>query len=100
MKITIDGYELEGSAEEIANVLKIAKGGSVYISDSKGAVLVSDMNFFWLKNALLKVYREWLNELKGGDETEQYLLDSLVCGPVGFSQFDVLYEELVKRARG
>ena len=99
MRITIDGYELEGSAEEIANVLKIAKGGKVYISDSKDVMLVSDINFHWLKNAILKIYREWLDVLKEHD-SEDGLLDSLINGPVGFSQFDVLYEELVKRARG
>lgn len=99
MKITIDGYELEGSAEEIANVLKIAKGGKVYISDSKGVTLVSEMNSWWLKNAILKIYRQWLDVLKD-HESDDGLLDSLINGPVGFSQFDVLYEELVKRARG
>lgn len=99
MKITIDGYELEGSAEEIANVLKIAKGGKVYISDSKGVTLVSEMNSWWLKNAILKIYRQWLDVLKD-HESDDGLLDSLINGPVGFSQFGVLYEELVKRARG
>lgn len=99
MKLKIDGYEIEGSAEEIARVLEISKGGKVYISDSKGVTLVSEMNSWWLKNAILKIYREWLDTLKEC-ESDEDLLDFLIDGPVGFSQFDVLYEELVKRARG
>jgi hypothetical protein len=69
MKITLpNGLSIEGDSEQIQNVLNSLgyKGigdGTYYYSDSKGPILIAEMNSMHLRNAILKFYKEWVDEL-------------------------------------
>lgn len=67
MKVTLDnGMVLEGSAEQISDVLKsmgVSGDGIFYVSASKGLQVISEMQSLHLRNAILKLYSEWVDSL-------------------------------------
>jgi hypothetical protein len=67
MKVTLaDGMVLEGTQEQIESVLgKMGVAGDelFYKSDSKGLVLIEEMQSIHLRNAILKMYAQWVDSL-------------------------------------
>lgn len=65
MKATMpDGTILEGTPEEVEEYLKAVSGKSpteYYNSKTKGWIKISEMNSSHIRNAFLKLYREWLD---------------------------------------
>ncbi len=64
----LSGAVLDGTAEQIGVVLKALgeKGignGLYYFSETKGPVLITEMNSMHLRNAILKFYADWVKEL-------------------------------------
>lgn len=67
-----DGSSVEGTAEELVRFVnrapeKVETGlyGNVlfYKSESKGLVAIKEMNEYHLRNAIAKIYREWVVSL-------------------------------------
>jgi len=61
-----NGLLLEGTHSQIIDSLEkwgLSGDGVFYMSDSKGLVLIAEMQSTHLRNAILKLYKEWLNEL-------------------------------------
>lgn len=74
-KLTLpSGATIEGTPEEIAVILEktdtLAHLEGFYLSESKGYVSISEMHPIHLRNAVVKKYRAWVNELS---------LDPAVC---------------------
>lgn len=67
MKVTLsNGMVLEGSSEQVAEVMeKMGLSGDelFYRSGSKGLMLISEMQSLHLRNAILKMYTEWVDGL-------------------------------------
>lgn len=67
MKVTLaNGMVLEGSSEQVAEVMeKMGLSGDevFYRSGSKGLLLIKEMQSIHLRNAILKIYTEWVNSL-------------------------------------
>lgn len=69
LKVTIDGMTFEGSEIQITNVLKALGKDSLddgvhYFSQSKGLMLIKDMDNTHLRNAIQKRYVSWVTDLK------------------------------------
>lgn len=67
VKLT-SGAVLNGTAEQIGVVLKAIGetgigNGKYYFSESKGPVLIAEMNSIHLRNAILKFYSAWIENL-------------------------------------
>lgn len=67
MKITLaNGMILEGTDEQVVSVMEkmgVSGDGIFYRSDSKGLVLIKEMQSLHLRNAILKIYKEWIDSL-------------------------------------
>ncbi len=68
-KITIGGVTLEGPTHEIAQIAK-SMGTTLapdkyYNSDSRGMLLITEMQTAHIRNAMLKMYRAWTEDLSG-----------------------------------
>ena len=94
--VKLNGKEMSGTRSEIAQLL--LNPDDIYISDSTGPVSVKSMSKYHLKNAMRKVYKEWI-ELVFENVNLDDLPENLSKGPVGHSQFNVLYKELLRRKR-
>lgn len=77
MKITlVNGMTLEGTQEQIVDAMKKLgmRGDALfYNSESKGLVLISTMDRRWLRNAIAKMYRDWVNTLSGSMSSADFL---------------------------
>ena len=106
MKLTLkSGAVVEGTGDEIAALLSKGVEPAVsdledsllfYRSDSKGAFLpIATMDINHIRNAMLKRYREWAENLRDlwGDE----LVETIAAGPVDDKQFQGLYRAYVAR---
>lgn len=69
MKITLaNGLTIEGTQEQITETLKtLGFSGlgtsTLYFSESRGAIQITEMNSIHLRNAILKYYGEWVKSL-------------------------------------
>jgi hypothetical protein len=70
MKITLpNGLSVEGTQEQLEEILvklgydNLLGDEKYYFSDSKGPVLITEMNTMHLRNAILKFYETWVNNL-------------------------------------
>ena len=85
MKITLpNGLAIEGTSEQIQEVLKsIGYKGigdeTYYFSESKGPVLITEMNSIHLRNAILKMYKEWVDELHK-EENPKLVVNKILDG--------------------
>lgn len=105
-KLTLtNGSVIEGTTEEISKFLglspeKIAVGpyGNVlfYKSESKGLVAIKEMNEYHLRNAIAKIYREWVDTLNKL-ELESFL-SYLTLGPTD-ETFLAMVGELYNRVK-
>lgn len=60
-----DGTVISGTTEQVnalMNKLGLSKG-IYYNSESHGPILISEMNTVHLKNSVLKLYAQWVNDL-------------------------------------
>jgi hypothetical protein len=85
MRATLrDGTIIEGTVEQVQTIIAKIDGkfdpNQWYHSDSKGWVQISTMDAQWLRNALLKMYREWVANLSN-DRDFHSLVRSLRNGP-------------------
>lgn len=73
MKLTLkDGRVIEGTPDELARIINSANldvvlgkyGNKIYYkSESKGLVEIKNMNEIHIRNAMCKIYREWVEGL-------------------------------------
>lgn len=85
MKVTLNGGELvlEGTQEQISKALDklgISGDGVFYRSESKGLVLISEMQSIHLRNAILKRYTEWVDSLHKIAEPKE-VVKAILDGP-------------------
>ena len=85
MKVTLaNGMTIEGTESQVLAAAKalgqsVGNDGVYYNSTSRGLVRIVDMDNNHLRNALLKVYREWVASLSGQSNT--VVLNALRNGP-------------------
>ena len=91
-----NGAIISGSQDIVIAMLKqLGEWDNLYLSDSQGAMFISDMATTHIKNALLKIYREWItyvSTLRGTD-----LVEELQTGPGDYCNFNNLLKEYDKR---
>ena len=107
-----DGKSIEGTEEEIATLLTVTDGEvlslvsdfneygneHVYKSESKGFVIISKMESLHIKNAILKIYREWVERFHTDDNFKDLyrFVDTVKHGPAS-ATFMAMLTELRKR---
>lgn len=78
MKITLpNGVTIEGTPEQVSDVGKkmgfdLQGDERYYWSISKGPILITEMETTHLKNAVLKIYREWVAGLSSLEPAQIY----------------------------
>ena len=84
MKITLDnGLVIEGNSEQISEILsKMGVTGDelFYRSSTKGLQLITEMQSLHLRNAILKIYTEWvdsLHKIAEPKEVVKHILDGI-----------------------
>jgi hypothetical protein len=105
MKITVNGLEISGTTEQVCNAAKqygwqlpadFKGDDQFYLSDSKSKLIrISDMNEVYIKNAFLKIYRKWVEDLSKVKDLKE-LAQMIKDGPVDPVCVG-LYGELLKR---
>lgn len=100
-----DGTTISGNTSQVMSLLsslKMDEDGRHYFSKSKAELIpISSMDPIYLKNCILKMYREWLDSIKSLDSSE--LLKALANGPSAPYltkpiTFKALVGELAKRS--
>lgn len=100
MKVTLkNGMVLEGTADQVTEAAK--KLGedvsSLYYKSSNGETyLISEMASPYLRNAILKQYRDWVNSLQGHKMSNSDFLRTIGEGPKN-GEILSLMKELIKR---
>lgn len=93
--VEIDGRVVTGEAGEIAELLSaVASDEAFYFSGTKGLLKIGDMATNHIRNALLKLTREWASNLSGFAGLE--LLD-MMANPQSFKEIGDLYKEYFTR---
>lgn len=68
LEITLpNGVRVSGTASSVFAILEglgISIDNYYYNSDTNGRILISDMNTYHLKNAILKKYKVWLDTIR------------------------------------
>lgn len=100
VKITLpDGTQVEGDKDDVRGLLEAAghikRGVPYYYSSTRGLMEVSKMPTPHIKNALLKIYREWASALSM--ETDPQLICSKIISGPDNKDFSNLFYELKKR---
>jgi hypothetical protein len=105
MQIKINGLEISGSTEEIYNAAKqygwelpldFKGDDEFYLSGSKGKLMkISEMNQFHIKNAFLKLYRKWVEDLSNVKDLEE-LLELIKNGPTEKIYIGLLSELMMR----
>ena len=95
-----NGLSMEGTPEQIKDVLaslgfKGIGDGTYYYSESKGPVLIKDMNSVHLRNALLKFYKEWVDELH--KEINPKVVVKFIIDGINDPTWVAMLQELYKR---
>lgn len=84
MRVTLsDGMVLEGTQEQIVDVMKrmgLSGDGMFYRSESKGLMVIKEMQSIHLRNAILKMYSEWVDSLHKIAEPKA-VVKSILDGP-------------------
>lgn len=84
MKITLEnGMVLDGTVEQISSVLTkmgLSGDGVFYHSKSKGLVVIKDMQSIHLRNAILKLYGQWVDSLHKIAEPKD-VIGAILDGP-------------------
>lgn len=82
MKVTLEnGIVVEGTSDQISNLLTKINSRpdpkKYYISSSRGPVLIVDMDTHHLTNAVLKMYAQWVEDLRylPPAEIAQHIID-------------------------
>jgi hypothetical protein len=92
--VEINGRKVTGDRVTIGKLLLDA--GDIYVSEKNGPMRVSDMSSFHLKNAIRKIYIDWINVIFENVNMST-LFENLQNGPATHGQFNVLFKELAKR---
>lgn len=99
-----DGTSVEGTGEELAAFANRAKDsvefgpyGNVllYKSESRGLIPIKGMNKYHLRNAMCKIYREWVSTLNNLEPDE--FMTSLELGVTDqtfLAMFNELYNQV------
>ena len=100
MKITLgNGLILEGAQPDVMDAMQKLGYGSqnerFYNSESKGLMLISDMETSHLRNAVLKLNREWAESLSEIDDPQD-VVEALEMGNQD-KTFQAMLEELDDR---
>jgi Fe-S cluster assembly iron-binding protein IscA len=81
-----NGVEVNGTSEQIQDVMtklgytNLLGDDRYYFSETKGAILISDMNTMHLRNAILKYYETWvadLHKIKNPKEVVKLMMDGI-----------------------
>lgn len=99
MRATLkDGTVIEGTAEQVNRILaamgQTPNATEWYHSESKGWVPIATMETTHIRNAMLKMYREWVTTLS--TYSGQHLIILLRDGPTN-QTFAALLTEYIKR---
>ena len=101
MKVTMkDGLVLEGTPQQIAETMtKLGISGSTlfYNSGTHGLILIQNMETYHLRNAIVKMYREWVEELRSISEPKMFV-NKIVDG-ITDPTWIAMVEELSKRGK-
>ena len=101
MKITLgNGLTLDGTQEDVIKAMHLLGYGNkqeeFYYSESKGLFIrISEMETSHLRNAVLKLNREWAESLSQLSEPEA-VADAILCGNQDRT-FQVMLDELADR---
>ena len=100
MQITLEnGLTISGSQDEVYGVMrKLGYGeqnGKFYNSSSKGLILISEMETSHLRNAVLKLNREWAESLSAINDPGA-VADAILCGNDD-ETFQAMLDELQDR---
>ncbi len=95
------GAKFSGTTAEVTEFMAkmgvdSAASGMYYSSTHDTWVPVSTMNIVYLKNALLKRYREWVEELSGVKDSVEFL-NKLAAGPTDDAVLVMLLSELTRK---
>lgn len=84
MKVILEnGMTLEGTEEQIVSVMEkmgLSGDGMFYRSETKGLLLIREMQSLHLRNAILKIYSEWvdgLHKIAEPKEVVQAIVDGI-----------------------
>lgn len=97
-----NGLTLTGTSEQVLDTARklgytnIGADGIHYVSESKGIVRIADMDTRHVRNAMLKLYRGWSDNLATLNDRE--LLRALQEGP-NDATFRALLLEFVRRSK-
>jgi len=96
-----NGQTVTGSASEISEFLSLIDSGKelkFYNSSSRGRLLISKMDTSHIKNAILKMVRNWEESLRMTTDNA-HVAEELMIGMYaeGNQEFDDLVEELATR---
>lgn len=94
-----NGVAIEGTPEKVSQVAKqlgyTVNFRGFYMSETHGLVEISKMDTRHIQNALLKIYRAWVQDLSSLKDNRE-LLHALRDGPSSAEFIDLLVE-LTKR---
>lgn len=98
MQVTLNGVKMEGTSDQLAAIARSLgvslNDGIYYVSSSRGLIRIEDMDDNHLRNAMLKMYREWVENLKvlHGADLARAIRDGITD-----KTWIGLYTEFVKR---
>lgn len=99
MRVVVnDRLTLEGSEADVLEALKflgIKREAYMYKSESRGWLAISEMQSDHLRNAMLKIYQQWVNSLHAIKEPKK-LVSAIVDG-CDDPTFTAMVVELSKR---
>jgi len=99
MKVTLpDGMIIEGSVDQIRKTLEklgLSGDGLFYNSGSRGLVLIKEMQSLHLRNAILKMYNQWVDSLHRIVEPKE-VVDEILDGNTD-PTFVAMLQELASR---
>lgn len=98
-----NGMTVSGTSDQVNDVLaklgygSLGNDGIYYRSQSRGLIRIVDMDENHLRNAMLKMYREWAADLS--NQRGIQLLQNLSNGPSNNVTFVALLKEYAKKVR-
>lgn len=104
MNITLpNGLKVEGTPDQINKVAQtfgysdVIGEGTYYKSDTHGYIRIVEMDTRHLRNAMLKMYRNWVTSLSG--ETDDRALVFKLRDGITDKTFMALLAEFIRRTR-
>lgn len=100
MKVTLDnGITITGTEEQIREAItKLGKTEELYTSSTGDVIPIKTMASPYVRNAILKCYRNWVENLRGLSMTDRELLKILSEGPTDKTLLSLL-SELTRRTK-